>query len=60
MAAILIALIDRMTQRLGYGWSYVLLGALCALQLPLMYAVMRFGPRWRRAREAKELEDDES
>lgn len=53
LAAVLVSLIDRMTRRLGYGWSYVLLGAVCLSMLPLMYVAMSFGPRWRRKREAK-------
>lgn len=57
LAAVLVSVIDRMTRRLGYGWSYVLLGAVCLLMLPLMFVVMKLGPRWRRAREDKESRD---
>lgn len=51
LAAVLVSVIERMTHRLGYGWSYVLLAAVCLMLLPLMFVVMKVGPRWRRARE---------
>ena len=54
--AILVSLIDRATTRLGYGWTYVLLGGMCLLMIPLMYIVIRIGPRWRKRREKKALE----
>lgn len=54
LAAVLVSVIERMTSRLGYGWTYVLLGAICLLMLPLFYVVMNYGPRWRRKREEKE------
>lgn len=59
LAAVLVSLINRMTTRLGYGWTYVLLGAICVMLLPLMFVVMKFGPRWRRAREAKESHQED-
>ncbi|KAH7139741.1 major facilitator superfamily transporter multidrug resistance [Dactylonectria estremocensis] len=54
LAAVLVSVIERMTSRLGYGWTYVLLGAICLSMLPLFYVVMKFGPRWRKKREEKE------
>lgn len=54
LAAILVSVIERMTNRLGYGWTYVLLGAICLLMLPLMIVSMVVSPRWRKKREDKE------
>ncbi|KAK7408633.1 multidrug transporter [Neonectria punicea] len=56
LAAVLVSVIERMTGRLGYGWSYVLLGAICLSTMPLFYVVTKYGPRWRRKREEKEEE----
>lgn len=56
MAALLVSLIDRATTRLGYGWTYVLLGSICLLMIPIMYIVMRIGPKWRKKRERKAKE----
>ncbi|KAF4818339.1 Itaconate transport protein [Colletotrichum siamense] len=57
LAALLVGLIDRMTAALRVSWSYVLLGGVCALMLPLMYIEMKFGPKWRLTRDLKSIED---
>lgn len=54
LAAILVSIIDRMTAKLGDGWTYVIWGGLCALLMPLMFLEMKKGPQWRRKREAEE------
>lgn len=51
----LVALIDRATGRLGYGWTYTILGFICIALLALIYAEMHWGPRWRRKREEEKL-----
>ncbi|KAJ9139138.1 Major facilitator superfamily transporter multidrug resistance [Pleurostoma richardsiae] len=56
LAAVLVSVINRMTTRLHPSWSYVLLGGICALLLPLMYVEMKLGPRWRIKRDSKALE----
>jgi hypothetical protein len=48
--------IDRITQQLGVGWAYVLLGGIVALQLPLMLLEMRKGPAWRMKRDSQVIE----
>lgn len=53
LAAVLVSVIDRMTSRLGYGWTYVIWGGVCALLIPLMYAAMHFGRKWREERESR-------
>ncbi|KAK0709295.1 major facilitator superfamily domain-containing protein, partial [Lasiosphaeria miniovina] len=50
LAALLVSLIDRATQRLGHGRTYTLLGGLCCLLLPCIYVEIRRGPVWRAAR----------
>ncbi|KAF6808150.1 major facilitator superfamily [Colletotrichum plurivorum] len=57
LAALLVGLIDRMTAALRVSWSYVLLGGVCALMLPLMYIEMKVGPKWRMRRDLKAIED---
>ena len=54
LAAILVSVIDRMTSRLGDGWTYTLWGGVCALLMPLMFLEIKKGPQWRKKREAKE------
>ncbi|KAI1338140.1 major facilitator superfamily domain-containing protein [Xylariaceae sp. FL0016] len=56
LGAIVVALTDRMTSRLTYTWTYVLLGGICSLCLPLMYVEMKKGPEWRLNREKLEAE----
>jgi hypothetical protein len=56
LAAIMISVIDRMTNAWGDGWTYTFWGGICALLLPLMLLEIRMGPRWRAKREAAEKE----
>jgi hypothetical protein len=53
MGATLVAVIDLILKRLGPGWTYVLLGGLCVLVTPLIYIVMKIGPRCREKRRLK-------
>ncbi|KAL1682314.1 major facilitator superfamily domain-containing protein [Schizophyllum commune] len=53
LAAIMTAVIDYITNGLGYGWTYVLFGGVAALMIPFIYLEMIMGPRWRARREAK-------
>ncbi|KAK2033576.1 MFS general substrate transporter [Colletotrichum zoysiae] len=57
LAALLVGLIDRMTSALRISWSYVLLGGVCALLLPLMYIEMKVGPKWRLKRDLKSVDE---
>ncbi|KAL4937757.1 major facilitator superfamily domain-containing protein [Aspergillus oleicola] len=54
LSAILVSFIDSATRRLGFGWTYVLLGAICALILPLIFVEMKMGPQWRAKRACNE------
>lgn len=47
LAAILVSLIDKATQAIGYGWTYTILGGLCSLLLVCIYVEIRKGPKWR-------------
>ncbi|CAG9984186.1 unnamed protein product [Clonostachys byssicola] len=56
LAALLVSLIDKSTQSLEYGWTYTLLGGICALLLGLIYTEIELGPKWRKKRgESKDL-----
>ncbi|KAH8808032.1 MFS multidrug transporter-like protein [Xylogone sp. PMI_703] len=48
------ALIVPMTNRLGLGWSYTLIGFIDIGLAPMLLVVMRWGPGWRKARAAEE------
>ncbi|RFU33346.1 hypothetical protein B7463_g2992, partial [Scytalidium lignicola] len=48
------ALIVPMTNRLGLGWSYTLIGFIYIALTPMLLVVMRWGPKWRKERVAKE------
>lgn len=53
LAAILTAVIDYIIKAFGYGWTFVILGGVAALMIPLVYVEMIMGPRWRARRAAK-------
>ncbi|KAK2016928.1 MFS general substrate transporter [Colletotrichum eremochloae] len=57
LAALLVGLIDKMTLALRISWSYVLLGGVCALLLPLIYIEMKVGPKWRLKRDLKSVDE---
>jgi len=61
LGAILVSVIDLIANALRPGWTFVLLGCICAALTPLVYVVMRIGPHWRnrRARGAI-IESDKS
>lgn len=54
LAAVMTAVIDYITDALGYGWTYVLLGGIAALMIPLIYVEMIMSPRWRARRAARQ------
>ncbi|KAJ7597883.1 MFS general substrate transporter [Mycena floridula] len=49
-AAILVAVVDPCIRRMGYGWTTVILGACCAVAIPLVYLEIAIGPRCRAQR----------
>ncbi|KAI9726106.1 MAG: hypothetical protein M1834_009422 [Cirrosporium novae-zelandiae] len=54
LGAVLVSLIDKATDSLGMGWTYVLLSGICALMFPLMVLEIKMGPKWRLKRKAKQ------
>ncbi len=62
------ALILPMTNTMGLGWAYTLIGLIYLLLSPMLLAVMKWGPKWRKekaekveqkVREKREKEDRE-
>jgi MFS family permease len=56
------ALILPMTDKLGLGWSYTLIGGVYVLLSPMLWVVVRWGPAWRRERadgEERKLGENE-
>ncbi|GLB35921.1 putative MFS general substrate transporter [Lyophyllum shimeji] len=54
LSAFLVSVIDLIIRALGVGWTYVLLGGVSLLVLPLLYLEMRIGPTCRAKRRAQE------
>jgi MFS family permease len=44
------ALILPMTNAMGWGWAYTLIGFIYLLLSPILWVVIRWGPGWRKAR----------
>jgi hypothetical protein len=52
------ALILPLTNAMGWGWAYTLIAFIYAVMSPLLFLVIKFGPRWRKARmEADERKE---
>lgn len=50
LAAIVISVQDKAISSVGYGWTYTILGAICALMLPLVFMEINVGPIYRKRR----------
>jgi len=48
------ALIVPMTNAMGLGWAYTLIGLIYVLMSPMLLAVVRWGPGWRKVKAEKE------
>ncbi|KAJ4486629.1 major facilitator superfamily domain-containing protein [Lentinula edodes] len=49
--ALLVSVIDLIANALdGPGWTFILLGGVCAVMTPMVYVVMQIGPGWRTRR----------
>jgi len=53
LAALIVSVINLILNAVGMGWTYVILGAMCIAVSPIMFVVMRMGPRFRAKRIAK-------
>jgi len=51
ISAVLVSVLDLIINGIGIGWTYVLLGGLSVLSLPLIYGAMIIGPRCRIKRQ---------
>ena len=50
----MVSVIDVIINSVDIGWTYVILGALCIAVAPIMFIVMRMGPKWRARRRARQ------
>lgn len=50
LGAVLVSVIELLIKALGPGWTYVLLGGICLLFSPLLYAIIKIGPASRAKR----------
>lgn len=63
MSAAGTAVIDYIIKAWGLGWTYIFIGGLMLCSVPVLWCVMKWGPRWREARyvrmEKKEQRKEE-
>jgi len=53
---VIVSIVEPLIKGIGIGWTYVFLGGLSLLSLPLVYLSIRIGPRQRGKRQrAREL-----
>jgi hypothetical protein len=45
--------IDAPVNRIGNGWTFTLMSGICIFFSPIMFIVMRFGPKWRQENALK-------
>ena len=50
LGAACVSVINLILEAIGIGWTYVLLGGVSMLVAPIMFIIIRMGPKWR-ARE---------
>jgi hypothetical protein len=48
------ALIVPMTNAMGLGWAYTLIGLIYVVMSPMLFVVVRWGPGWRKVKAEKE------
>ena len=53
LGAVLVSVIQIILDRLGPGWTYVLLPGICVVLSPILLLTYVMGPRWRADRRAK-------
>ncbi|KAJ3973651.1 major facilitator superfamily domain-containing protein [Lentinula raphanica] len=53
LGAVFVSVIDLIANAISTGWTFVLLGCVCAALTPLVLAVIKIGPRWRAKRVRK-------
>jgi hypothetical protein len=55
MGALLVSMIDLILDRIGAGWTFVMLGGICFVSLPLVWLAVCIGPRCRAGRIAQNV-----
>ncbi|CDO75510.1 hypothetical protein BN946_scf184935.g46 [Trametes cinnabarina] len=48
-----VSIIDLILKAIGTGWTYVLLCGICVVFSPIIWIVIRYGPKWRAKRRAR-------
>jgi MFS family permease len=48
------ALVLPMTDAMGLGWAYTLIGLIYVVMSPMLLAVVKWGPKWRKEKAEKE------
>lgn len=51
--AVCVSVVDLIIKAVGVGWTYVILAATCVAVAPIMFIVLRVGPRCRARRRVK-------
>jgi hypothetical protein len=49
--------IDVPVNRVGNGLTFTLMSGICIFFSPIMFIVMRFGPKWRQENAAAQMEE---
>jgi hypothetical protein len=53
MGAAGVSLIDKMISGMGAGWAFTLIGLVCAVFSPMLWAEIKYGPKWREERRVR-------
>ncbi|OHX01044.1 major facilitator superfamily transporter [Colletotrichum incanum] len=54
LGAVGTAVIEYMIAGMGRGWSFTFLAALCAVLSPMLFLIVKKGPRWRNERRVRD------
>ena len=54
LGAAMTAVVNPIINALGRGWTFTLIGLVWVVLSPMMWAVVKWGPEWRRKRQEKE------
>lgn len=57
MGAGAVSLVTPLTNAIGPGWTYTVFGCACLLCLPMVGAAVKWGPKWRKKRAEKAMEE---
>ena len=55
MGAGMTAVVNPMIDTMGTGWTFTLISFVWVGLAPMLFAVLKWGPKWRKEREQKEL-----